>query len=140
MPVTENRRPLGRCTGSILVLTVVGAACQTLPRPLFTAAQATPGQVELERRCDDYHLPDPGDTRAPTLTGGRFIANRTNRRVRDGMPPVGVRPRGNHDTNILGFLLQAHGLAAGTEPLDPLSYEKLWLLPERPWPDHQTFV
>ena len=111
-------------------MTVVGAASQTLPRSLFTAAQATAGQVEFKRLCADSHLPDSAaDNRSPALIGGRFIDTRTNRRVRDGTPPVGVRPRGNDYTNILAFLLQAHGLAAGTEPLDPLSYEKLWLSP-----------
>ena len=48
-------------------------------------------------------------------------------RMRDGMPPVGVHPRGDGYTNILAFLLRKNGRTAGAEPLDPLSYDRLAL-------------
>jgi len=51
-------------------------------------------------------------------------------RMRDGMPPIGVRPRGDPYTNILlAFLLQAKRLAAWAEALDPLSYDRLLPVP-----------
>lgn len=48
-------------------------------------------------------------------------------RMRDGMPPIGVRPRGDAYTNILAFLLRSNGRLAGGVPLDPLSYDRLTL-------------
>ena len=51
-------------------------------------------------------------------------------RMRDGMPPIGVRPRGDAYANILAFLLRDNGRPAGVVPLDPLSYDRL-ALPDR---------
>jgi hypothetical protein len=48
-------------------------------------------------------------------------------RMRDGMPPMGVRPRGDGYANILAFLLRDNGRLAGVVPLDPLSYDRLAL-------------
>ncbi len=50
-------------------------------------------------------------------------------RMRDGMPPIGVRPREDDHTNVLAFLLRAKRLAAVAEPLDPLSYDRHWPVP-----------
>lgn len=46
-------------------------------------------------------------------------------RMRAGMPPYDVRPRAEAYTNIMAFLLRANGLSAGTEALDPTSYDML---------------
>ena len=72
--------------------------------------------------------------RAPPLSGLSFRSKWGDRRVRDlfvrmrdGMPPMGVRPRGNAYANILAFLLRENGRPAGVVPLDPLSYDRLAL-------------
>ncbi|HIE94061.1 MAG TPA: cytochrome c [Acidobacteria bacterium] len=103
--------------------------------PGFTEAQASAGQVEFARKCAPCHAPDDGgERRAPALSGPSFRDKWGDRRVRqlfvrmrDGMPPVGVRPRGDGYTNILAFLLRKNGRTAGAEPLDPLSYDRLAL-------------
>ncbi len=107
------------------VPTVVGA------QPGFTAAQAEAGRVEFERRCAECHEATDGfPRRAPALTGPAFEDRWRGRRVRDlfvrmrdGMPPAGVRPGGESYTNILAYLLRQSGLPAGADPLDPLSYD-----------------
>ena len=121
------------CPG-LLILTVTAAAAQAPSTgPSFTEAQAGAGQIEFERKCASCHLPDAdGERRAPALIGPRFVSTWGDRRVRDlfvrmrdGMPPIGVRPRGDAYTNILAFLLRENGQPAGSTPLDPLSYGRL---------------
>ncbi len=106
-------------------------------RVSFTEEQAEAGRAQFERRCAACHMPDAnGVLRAPGLVGRRFLSRWGDRRVRDlfvrmrsGMPPVGVRPRGDGFANILAYLLQANGVPTGTEVLDPLSYGRLGLSP-----------
>jgi mono/diheme cytochrome c family protein len=106
-------------------------------RVSFTEEQAEAGRVEFERRCASCHVRDVnGDLRAPGLIGAGFRNRWGDRRVRElfvrmrsGMPPMGVRPRGPGFTNILAYLLQANGVQVGTEALDPLSYGTLGLSP-----------
>ncbi len=127
-------RRAGRA-GSVLVLTVAGAASEAPSLPPFTATQAQTGRVEC--KCSSRHLPGPdGDRPAPSLMGLEVIKAWSDRRVRDlsvrmrdGMPPIGVRPREDDHTNVLAFLLRAKRLAAGAEPLDPLSYDRHWPVP-----------
>jgi mono/diheme cytochrome c family protein len=103
--------------------------------PGFTEAQATAGQVEFERKCAQCHAPEAGGERtAPSLNGPGFRDKWGDRpvrdlfvRMRDGMPPIGVRPRGDGYTNILAFLLRENGIRPGTAPLNPLSYNRLAL-------------
>jgi mono/diheme cytochrome c family protein len=103
----------------------------------YTEEQSDAGRVEFERKCASCHMPDAsGDRRAPALVGPGFRGRWGDRRVRDlfvrmraGMPPIGVRPRAGGFTRILAYLLQANGLPAGPEALDPLSYGKLGLSP-----------
>ncbi|MDE0829682.1 MAG: cytochrome c [Vicinamibacterales bacterium] len=103
--------------------------------PVFTIEQATAGRVEFERTCAPCHAPaDGAERRAPPLSGPSFRDKWGDRRVRDlfvrmrdGMPPIGVRPRGDAYTNILAFLLRSNGRLAGGVPLDPLSYDRLTL-------------
>ena len=117
----------GARPGSVLMLTVAGAASEAPSLPPFTATQAQTGRVEFKCKCSSRHLPGPdGDRPAPSLMGLEVIKAWSDRRVRDlsvrmrdGMPPVGVRPREDDHTNVLAFLLQAKRLAAGAEPLDP---------------------
>lgn len=103
--------------------------------PGFTSEQATAGRAEFERSCAPCHAPaDGAERRAPPLSGLSFRSKWGDRRVRDlfvrmrdGMPPMGVRPRGNAYANILAFLLRENGRPAGVVPLDPLSYDRLAL-------------
>ena len=122
--------------GSGLMLTVAGAASEAPPP--FTVTQAQTVQVQFKCKCSSRHLPDPdGDRPAPSLMGPEGIKAWSDHRVcglfvrmRDGMPPTGVRPRGDAYTNILlAFLLQAKRLAAWAEALDPLSYDRLLPVP-----------
>jgi len=95
--------------------------------PGFTEAQASAGQVEFARKCAPCHAPDDGgERRAPALSGPSFRDKWGDRRVRqlfvrmrDGMPPVGVRPRGDGYTNILAFLLHRGGGATRPAQLRP---------------------
>ena len=103
--------------------------------PVFTSEQATAGRLEFERSCARCHAPaDGAERRAPALSGPRFREKWGDRRVRDlfvrmrdGMPPIGVRPRGDGYASILAFLLRDNGRPAGAAPLDPLSYDRLTL-------------
>lgn len=114
------------------------AAAHVSAQGPYTAAQADAGQVEFERKCAGCHEPDArGGRRAPALSGPGFLDKWGDRRVRDlfvrmrdGMPPIGVRPRGDAFTHILAHLLRANGVPPGPAELDPLSYDPLF--PEVP--------
>ncbi len=116
---------------SVGVLPALGA--QAPATVTYTPGQALAGQQEFVRGCAECHLPGPdGSRRAPALSGAAFRSRWVDRRVRDlfvrmrdGMPPIGVRPRGEGYANILAFLLQENGQNAGARPLDPLSYDRL---------------
>ena len=122
----------GARAGSVLMLTVAGAASEAPSLSPFTATKAQTGRVEFKCKCSSRHLPGPdGNRPAPSLMGLEVIKAWSDRRVRDlsvrmrdGIPPIGVRPREDDYTNVLAFLLQAKRLAAGAEPLDPLSYRQ----------------
>ena len=121
------------CPGLLILTVTAGAAQAPSPGASFTEAQAGTGQIEFERKYASCHLPDAdGERLAPALIGPRFLGVWGDRRVRDllvrmrdGMPPIGVRPRGDGYTNILAFLLRENGQPAGSAPLDPLSYGRL---------------
>ena len=99
----------------------------------YTAAQADAGRLEYDRRCAECHEASDGfPRRAPALSGPGFEDRWGERRIRDlfvrmrdGMPPAGVRPRGESYTNVLAYLLRLNSVPAGATPLDPLSYEPL---------------
>ncbi len=103
-------------------------------QPPYTTAQANAGEIEFDRKCAECHEPLDGfPRRAPALFGADFEDRWRERpvrdlfvRMRDGMPPAGVRPTGDGFTNVLAYLLRLNGQSAGTVPLDPLSYEPLF--------------
>jgi mono/diheme cytochrome c family protein len=127
------------CWACVCCLFAVGASAfpalgtQAPATVTYTPGQALAGQQEFARRCAECHLSQPdGSRRAPALSGAAFRSRWVDRRVRDlfvrmrdGMPPIGVRPRGEGYANILAFLLQENGQNAGARPLDPLSYDRL---------------
>lgn len=129
--------PLATLAVCLLLPTPVAAQQKPSPSsgPAFTSEQATAGRLEFERSCAPCHAPANGaDRRAPALSGPSFRDKWGDRRVRDlfvrmrdGMPPIGVRPRGDAYANILAFLLRDNGRPAGAAPLDPLSYDRLTL-------------
>jgi len=135
----EVRRRFAALAAGLLVVGVgvTAMAAQTTGPSRVTEEQAEAGRVVFERKCAACHVPDAGGVRrAPTLIGQRFLSKWGARKVRDlfvrmrnGMPPTGVRPRGDGYTNILAFLLHSNGQPAGTETLDPLSYDTVAHVP-----------
>ena len=135
MPVTRSHpRWVRTCyLVAVTVSALPAFGSQAPPTVSYTVGQAMAGQKEFARRCAECHLPEPDGSRlAPALAGSEFRNRWVGRRVRDlfvrmrdGMPPTGVRPRGGGYTNILAFLLQANGQRVGEAPLDPLSYAPL---------------
>jgi len=128
--------PRWRCIWCLFALSssaVPALGSQTPEAVTYTSGQAMAGQQEFARRCAECHLLQPdGSRRAPALSGAAFRNRWVDLRVRDlfvrmrdGMPPIGVRPQGEGYANILAFLLQENGQNAGALPLDPLSYDRL---------------
>ena len=92
----------------------------------YTAAQASAGRAEYQSNCASCHLPDlKGSNEAPPLAGGNFMnswANRTTTELfdfmRSSMPlnsPGSLSEQAY--SNIVAYLLQANGAAAGSRPL-----------------------
>lgn len=127
------------CLGLVVLIATPAISQPPPPNLAFTAAQAEAGHIEFEHKCALCHMPDTDGRRvAPVLIGPKFLSEWGNRRVRDlfvrmrdGMPPIGVRPRGDGYANILAFLLRENGGQAGSDALDPLSYDRLTTQNER---------
>jgi alcohol dehydrogenase (cytochrome c) len=94
----------------------------------YTAAQASAGRTEYQANCASCHLPDlKGNNEAPPLAGGNFMnswANRTTTELFDFMHssmPLNSPGSLNEQAyiNIVAYLLQANGAAAGSRPLNP---------------------
>ena len=108
------------CPGLLILTVTAGAAQAHSPGASCTEAQVCAGPIEFERKCASCHLPDAeGERRALALIGPRFVSTWGDRhvcnlfvRMRDGMPPIGARPRGDAYTNIL-ILIVAVELGGG---------------------------
>ena len=127
------------CLGFVVLVATTAMAQPPPPNLAFTASQAEAGHIEFEQKCASCHMPaTDGQRLAPMLIGPQFLSKWGHRRardlfvrMRDGMPPIGVRPRGDGYANILAFLLRENGGQAGSDALDPLSYDRLTTQNER---------
>ena len=96
----------------------------------YTAEQANAGRATYQVKCASCHLPDlKGSNEAPPLTGINFTnmwggrpASDLINRIRNTMPMTDPGSLGDEEAvDIVAYLLQANGAAAGTEPLTPAS-------------------
>ena len=104
----------------------LAAARQTGSGGVYTSAQANSGRAAYQEKCASCHLPDlRGSNEAPPVAGSNFVnawRSRTTadlfRRVRNTMPANNPGSVGEQDSiNIVAFILQANGAAAGTQAL-----------------------
>jgi alcohol dehydrogenase (cytochrome c) len=102
------------------------SAQQTAPGPaVFTAEQATAGRAAYETSCASCHVADLGGrNEAPQLAGGDFMNAWRTRTAQDlvefiqaTMPPGGPPLGAEQYVNIVAYILQQNGAAAGTQPL-----------------------
>jgi alcohol dehydrogenase (cytochrome c) len=117
-----------RLAGLTVVLASVGsvAAAQQPVSSAFSDAQAAAGQAPYTQDCAECHGPRLlGSPHAPELTGASFMSvwgSRTTRDlfeyVREDMPPdEGGSLSDEVYLNIVAFILQSNGRAAGPEAL-----------------------
>jgi mono/diheme cytochrome c family protein len=94
----------------------------------YTAEQANAGRATYQVKCASCHLPDlKGSNEAPPLSGINFTnmwggrpANDLFNRIRNTMPITDPGSLTDEEAvNIVAYLLQANGAAAGTEALTP---------------------
>ena len=96
------------------------------PRGPFTAEQASAGRTVYQENCASCHLPDlAGRNEAPQLGGSNFMSTWGSRTTHDlftliqlTMPPGNAGGLSDQSyVDIVAFILQANGAAAGTQPL-----------------------
>src|ERR1700676_3270735 len=94
----------------------------------YTAEQANAGRATYQIKCATCHLPDmKGSNEAPPLTGMNFVnmwrdraASDLFNRIRNTMPLTDPGSLGDEEAvNIVAYILQANGAAAGTRALTP---------------------
>src|SRR3984893_2876343 len=94
----------------------------------YTVEQATAGRATYQVKCATCHLPDmKGSNEAPPLTGMNFVnmwrdraASDLFNRIRNTMPLTDPGSLGDEEAvNIVAYILQANGAAAGTQALTP---------------------
>src|SRR6266850_4934533 len=94
----------------------------------YTAEQANAGRATYQIKCATCHLPDlKGSNEASPLTGMNFVSTWRDRaisdlinRIRNTMPMTEPGSLGDEEAvNIVAYLLQANGAAAGTQALTP---------------------
>src|SRR6202140_1750725 len=104
----------------------IAAAQQTARTGPFTAEQATAGRAIYQATCSTCHLPDmKGTFEAPPLAGANFMNMWRNRptsdlfsRIRNTRPIHNPGTLRNQDAvNLVAFILQANGAAAGMQAL-----------------------
>src|SRR6266550_1706154 len=94
----------------------------------YTAEQANAGRATYQIKCATCHLPDlKGSNEASPLTGINFLNTWRDRaasdlfnRIRNTMPVTDPGSLGDEEAvNVVAYLLQANGVAAGTQALTP---------------------
>src|SRR6267143_234250 len=119
-------------------MAVVGIAIESVQLPTnaqqpsgtgpYTAEQANAGRATYQIKCATCHLPDlKGSNEASPLTGMNFVSTWRDRatsdlfnRIRNTMPVTDPGSLGDEEAvNIVAYLLQANGAAAGTQALTP---------------------
>jgi alcohol dehydrogenase (cytochrome c) len=114
---------------AILGISIYLAAAQQAARPgIFTPEQAAAGRAKYQAVCSSCHLPDlQGAFEAPPLAGGNFMNTWRNRpvsdlftRIRTSMPISNPGSLSDPEAvNLVAYILQANGAAAGTQALTP---------------------
>ncbi|HEX3703673.1 MAG TPA: PQQ-binding-like beta-propeller repeat protein, partial [Vicinamibacterales bacterium] len=106
----------------------VSAGQMQSPPATYTAQQAAEGRTAYQTNCMGCHRPTlEGSNEAPPLAGPNFIGAWKGRSVHDlfaringSMPPDDPGTMGEQGTiNILAYLLQSNGVAAGPNALSP---------------------
>ena len=93
--------------------------------PEYAPEQAQAGRAEYATACASCHLSTlQGSFEAPELAGPNFVNRWGGRPVRElidyvraTMPPAGERPDETGYVNIIAYILQRNGVAAGAAPL-----------------------
>jgi alcohol dehydrogenase (cytochrome c) len=94
---------------------------------VFTTAQAAAGRAAYQTTCATCHMADLGGrNEAPQLAGSNFMNTWRTRSTRDlleftqsTMPPSGESLPVEQYLNIISFILQSNGAAAGAQPFTP---------------------
>jgi PQQ-dependent dehydrogenase (methanol/ethanol family) len=111
---------------AFLTLAAVAATAQAPQGTLsYTAQQAAAGRDAYAKSCAACHLDTLlGSFEAPALTGGNFLTTWGDRTVRDLLAVMQTMPPGAPGSlgeaayvNIIAYILQANGAAAGAQPL-----------------------
>lgn len=91
---------------------------------VFTAAQAAAGRTMYAERCAACHLDDlGGNGDAPPVAGADFVAGWKQKTTGDllkylrGMPPGGPALSDAAYLDVMAYLLDENGAAAGETPL-----------------------
>jgi len=123
-----NRPPLVLVAlGIAAAMGIALLAGQPAQTGVFTAQQAAAGRAAYQTTCAACHMPDLGGrNEAPQLAGGNFMSVWRTRSTRDlleftqsTMPPSGESLPVETYLNIISYILQSNGAAAGAQPLTP---------------------
>ena len=124
-PLPRRRRPaLAAAAAAGLLLAWAGGA-QAQDGPEYAPEQAEAGRGAYETACASCHTSTlQGSFEAPELAGPNFL-NRWGGRpvselldyVRATMPPAGTRPGAEAYVDIIAYILQRNGVAAGERTL-----------------------
>jgi len=123
-----NRPPL--VPAALAIAAAMGIALlagQPAQTGVFTAQQAAAGRAAYQTTCAACHMPDLGGrNEAPQLAGGNFMSAWRTRSTRDlleftqsTMPPSGESLPVETYLNIISYILQSNGAAAGAQPFTP---------------------
>ena len=121
-----TRREITRGLLLAALLTAAPPAAGQQPDGVYTAAQAAAGRAVYERECAECHQPNlQGSFEAPPLAGDSFLRfwgelapSDLFDRISSSMPPEQPRSLGEAAyVDVVAYLLQANGAAAGSAPL-----------------------
>ncbi|MCE2543428.1 MAG: PQQ-binding-like beta-propeller repeat protein [Acidobacteria bacterium] len=123
--VRPRRRGLRRLLLGVCLVAAAGGGVRAQEGPAYAPEQADAGRAAYETACAACHTATlQGSFEAPELAGPNFL-NRWGGRpvselvdyVRATMPPAGTRPSAEENVNIIAYMLQRNGVAAGERPL-----------------------
>ena len=123
--VRTPRRGLQHLLLGVCLVAAAGASVRAQDGPEYAPEQADAGRAGYESACAACHTSTlQGSFEAPELAGPNFL-NRWGGRpvselidyVRATMPPDGTRPSEAGYVNIIAYILQRNGVAAGERPL-----------------------
>ena len=123
--VRPPRRGLQHLLLGVCLVAAAGGGARAQGQPEYAPEQADAGRAAYESACAACHTATlQGSFEAPELAGPNFL-NRWGGRpvselvdyVRATMPPAGERPSAEENVNIIAYILQRNGVAAGERPL-----------------------